>query len=61
MNLYWLFLRTEGPRASHTSCLREEDTAQALPERHLDKFFKSLPANYRSYEGRCRSRRQGDR
>lgn len=51
MNLYWLFLRTEGAKGiTYVPAADEEDTAQALPERHLDKFFKSLPANYRSYE-----------
>lgn len=51
MNLYWLFLRTEGSKGiTYVPASDEEDTAQALPERHLDKFFKSLPANYRSYE-----------
>jgi mxaC protein len=51
MNLYWLFLRTEGSKGiSYVPASDEEDTAQALPERHLDKFFKSLPANYRSFE-----------
>lgn len=51
MNLYWLFFRTEGSKGiTYVPASDEEDTAQALPERHLDKFFKSLPANYRSYE-----------
>lgn len=51
MNLYWLFLRTEGAKGiTYVPASDEEDTAQAFPERHLDKFFKSLPANYRSYE-----------
>lgn len=51
INLYWLFLRTEGSKGiTYVPASDEEDTAQALPERHLDKFFKSLPVNYRSYE-----------
>ncbi|WP_072396222.1 vWA domain-containing protein [Hyphomicrobium sp. CS1GBMeth3] len=51
MNLYWLFLRTEGtPGISTVPGPGEEDTPQAMPERHLDKFFKSLGITYRAFE-----------
>ncbi len=51
INLYWLFLRTEGtPGISTLPAPGEEDTPQAMPERHLDKFFKSLGIAYRSFE-----------
>jgi mxaC protein len=51
INLYWLFLRTEGtPGISTIPAPGEEDTPQAMPERHLDKFFKSLGITYRAFE-----------
>ncbi|MCC7250900.1 vWA domain-containing protein [Hyphomicrobium sp.] len=51
INLYWLFLRTEGtPGISTVPGPGEEDTPQAMPERHLDKFFKSLGTSYRAFE-----------
>ncbi|MGE0022614.1 MAG: vWA domain-containing protein [Hyphomicrobium sp.] len=51
INLYWLFLRTEGnPGISAVPAPGEEDTPQAMPERHLDKFFKSLGITYRAFE-----------
>lgn len=51
INLYWLFLRTEGtPGISTVPAPDEEDTPQAMPERHLDKFFKSLGIAYRAFE-----------
>jgi len=51
INLYWLFLRTEGtPGISTVPGPDEQDTPQAMPERHLDKFFKSLGITYRSFE-----------
>jgi mxaC protein len=51
INLYWLFLRTEGtPGISTVPAPGEEDTPQAMPERHLDKFFKSLGITYRAFE-----------
>lgn len=51
INLYWLFLRTAGtPGISTVPGPREEDTPQAMPERHLDKFFKSLGISYRAFE-----------
>ena len=51
MNLYWLFLRTEGtPGISTIPGPDDQDTPQAMPERHLDKFFKSLGITYRAFE-----------
>jgi mxaC protein len=51
INLYWLFLRTAGtPGISTLPGPGEEDTPQAMPERHLDKFFKSLGISYRAFE-----------
>lgn len=51
INLYWLFLRTEGtPGISSVPAPGEEDTPQAMPERHLDRFFKSLGISYRAFE-----------
>ena len=51
INLYWLFLRTEGtPGISTEPGPGEEDTPQAMPERHLDRFFKSLGITYRAFE-----------
>jgi len=51
MSLYWLFLRTEGAKGiSDAPGPDEPDTPQALPERHLDKFFKSLKIPYRAFE-----------
>lgn len=51
INLYWLFLRTEGtPGISTVPAPGEEDTPQAMPERHLDRFFKSLGITYRAFE-----------
>jgi mxaC protein len=51
INLYWLFLRTEGtPGISTVPGPGEQDTPQAMPERHLDKFFKSLGTTYRAFE-----------
>lgn len=50
-NLYWLFLRTQGAKGfSDEPGPDEPDTAQALPERHLHKFFKLLPASYKAFE-----------
>ncbi|MBU3889496.1 VWA domain-containing protein [Methylosinus sporium] len=50
-NLYWLFLRTQGSKGlSDKPGADELDTPQALPERHLDLFFKSLGVGYRAFE-----------
>lgn len=49
VNLYWLFLRTEGsPGIYHAS--DNDDSPQAAPERHLDLYFKSLGVPYRAFE-----------
>lgn len=51
LHLYWLYLRTKG-----TNGIFEpprpgvEDTAQVLPERHLNKFFESLHIPYKAFE-----------
>ncbi len=51
MSLYWLFLRTKGAKGiSDVPGPDDPDTPQALPERHLDKFFKSLKIPYRAFE-----------
>lgn len=51
INLYWVFLRTEGTKGiSYIPAADEMDTPQSLPERHLDIFFKSLSIPYRSFE-----------
>jgi mxaC protein len=51
INLYWLFLRTAGtPGITTVPGPGEEDTPQAMPERHLDKFFRSLSIPYRAFE-----------
>jgi len=51
INLYWLFLRTEGtPGIFTVPAPGEQDTPQAMPERHLDKFFRSLGISYRAFE-----------
>lgn len=49
-NLYWLFLRTTGSKGISDRPEPGEDTPQAMPERHLDLFFKSLGVSYRSFE-----------
>lgn len=50
-NLYWLFLRTQGAKSiGDKPEAGELDTPQALPERHLDLFFKSLGISYRAFE-----------
>ncbi|MFA5950868.1 MAG: vWA domain-containing protein [Hyphomicrobium sp.] len=51
VDLYWLFLRTQGsPGISDRPQPDEPDTPQAYPERHLDIFFKSLAIPYRAFE-----------
>ncbi len=51
LHLYWLYLRTKGsngifgPPPSDT-----EDTAENLPERHLNTFFQSLHVPYKAFE-----------
>ncbi len=51
VHLYFLYLRTEGSNSMFaTPPPNAEDTPQALPERHLNKFFESLRVPYRPYE-----------
>lgn len=51
INLYWLYLRTAGSKGIFEQpASGEEDTPQALPERHLNKFFESLHVPYRAFE-----------
>lgn len=51
INLYWLYLRTEGsPGIYEEPRAGQEDTPQALPERHLHKFFTTLGTSYRAFE-----------
>jgi mxaC protein len=51
INLYWLFLRTEGtPGIFDSPPSPEDDTPQAMPERHLHKFFESLKVPYHAFE-----------
>jgi len=50
-NLYWLFLRSKGaPGINDGPREGVPDTPQALPERHLDRFLKSLGVPYRAFE-----------
>lgn len=51
VNLYWLYLRTEGsPGIFDEPGPDVPDTPFALPERHLNKFFESLKIPYRAFE-----------
>ncbi|WP_193088577.1 vWA domain-containing protein [Advenella sp. FME57] len=51
VSLYWLFLRTAGAAGIWDAPSDpDKDTPQAMPERHLDIFFKSLGINYRAFE-----------
>ncbi|MGP0007683.1 MAG: vWA domain-containing protein [Methylocella sp.] len=50
VNLYWLFLRTAGSKGFTDQPKPGEDTPQAMPERHLDLYFKTLGAPYRAFE-----------
>ncbi|MGO1765909.1 hypothetical protein CAP48_14280 [Advenella sp. S44] len=51
IRLYWLFLRTPGsPGIGDMPSDPDKDTPQAMPERHLDIFFKSLGVPYRAFE-----------
>jgi mxaC protein len=51
VHLYFLYLRTEGSNSMFATPPPDaEDTPQALPERHLNKFFQSLHVPYRAYE-----------
>jgi len=51
VNLYWLYLRTEGsPGIFDAPPPDRPDTPFSLPERHLNKFFESLKIPYRAFE-----------
>lgn len=51
LRLYWLFLRSPGTPGIHDiPDTRGRDTPQAMPERHLEIFFKTLGVPYRSFE-----------
>jgi mxaC protein len=50
VNLYWLFLRTEGSRGIYGAEEGDSESPQAAPERHLDLYFKSLGVPYRAFE-----------
>ncbi|WAP69162.1 VWA domain-containing protein [Jiella pelagia] len=51
VNLYWLFLRTEGAKSIfEVPKSGERDTPQARPERHLHLFLQSLGVPYRAFE-----------
>lgn len=51
INLYWLFLRTAGsPGIFDIPPPDATDTPQALPERHLHKFFQRLKTTYHAFE-----------
>jgi mxaC protein len=50
VDLYWLFLRTEGSQGLSGGPGSEGESPQAQPERHLDVFFKSLGVPYRAFE-----------
>ncbi|PNG25287.1 vWA domain-containing protein [Methylocella silvestris] len=50
VNLYWLFLRTANSTGISDTPKPGEDTPQAMPERHLDIFFKSLKIPYKAFE-----------
>ncbi len=50
VNLYWLFLRTAGSKGFTDQPKSGEDAPQAMPERHLDLYFKTLGVPYRAFE-----------
>jgi mxaC protein len=51
VNLYWLFLRSEGARGLFEPSPRgEQDTPQVRPERHLNLFLQTLGVPYRAFE-----------
>ncbi|WP_374309086.1 vWA domain-containing protein [Methylocella sp.] len=50
VNLYWLFLRSADSAGVYDKPKPGQDTPQAMPERHLDLFFKSLHVPYRAFE-----------
>lgn len=50
VDLYWLFLRTEGSRGIYDAADGDAESPQAAPERHLDLYFKSVGVPYRAFE-----------
>ncbi|BAQ15896.1 vWA domain-containing protein [Methyloceanibacter caenitepidi] len=51
VNLYWIFLRTEGARGIFEAPDPDKpDTPRAMPERHLNLFFQNLNIPYRAFE-----------
>lgn len=51
INLYWIFLRTEGSRSIFDAPRDgDRDTPYAMPERHLNLFFKGLKIPYKAFE-----------
>jgi mxaC protein len=50
VDLYWLFLRTEGSQGIAGPIDHDAESPQAQPEKHLDLFFKSLGIPYRAFE-----------
>lgn len=51
VNLYWLFLRSEGAKGLFEPSPRgEQDTPQVRPERHLNLYLQTLGVPYRAFE-----------
>jgi mxaC protein len=51
VNLYWIFLRTEGSRGIFDVPGPDDtDTPYAMPERHLNLFFQNLKIPYKAFE-----------
>ncbi|RMC36616.1 vWA domain-containing protein [Paracoccus alkanivorans] len=51
VNLYWLYLRTEGAKSIFDDgAPGEANTAQTRPERHLHLFLQRLGITYRAFE-----------
>lgn len=51
VNLYWIFLRTEGARGIFDAPgPNDMDTPRAMPERHLHLFFENLKSPYKAFE-----------
>ncbi len=51
VNLYWLFLRTQGSKGIFYQPKPDEvDSPERLPERHLHKLFQTLGVPYRAFQ-----------
>lgn len=51
INLYWIFLRTQGARGIFDKPGPDDtDTPYAMPERHLNLFFQNLKITYKAFE-----------